>query len=162
MSNTNILHSASVVVREVPGEGDVVLKSHQVLRTKEQIQQDAKAQAAAQQATGSKKKVVQDPLAREALAMVGVNPEAEKYWYDAVHDESLPKSERQDLIDDLNETGLPDRKHPTLEDLPIIESRIDALKAIAPTLPDEIEWKECYDDLKNLWELAHGMGKPVQ
>lgn len=148
-------------VREVPGEGDVVLKSHQTLRSKEEIQQDAKAQAA-QQASGSKKKVFQDPLAREALAMVGVNPEAEKYWFEAVHDETLPKSERQDLIDDLNETGLPDPKHPTLDDLPIITSRLEALEAIAPTLPDEIDWKECHDDLVNLIELANGGGKPVQ
>jgi hypothetical protein len=135
------------------------LKSHEVSRTKAQIQQDAQA---VRRASGSKKKVVQDPLAREALAMVGVNPEAEKYWFDAVHDESLPKSERQDLIDDLNETGLPDPKHPTMEDLPIIENRIDALNAIAPTLPDDIDWKECYGDLKNLWNLAHGMGQPVK
>jgi len=47
------------------------------------------------------KKVVQDPLARDALAMVGVDPDAEMYWFAAIQDPTLPKSERQDLIDDL-------------------------------------------------------------
>jgi hypothetical protein len=142
-------------------EDDVVLKSHQTLLSKEQIQQESKALAAAQPGK-SKKKIFQDPLAREALALVGVDPEAEKYWYDAVHDESLPKSERQDLIDDLNETGLPDPKHPTADDLPVISNRLEALEAIAPTLPPGIDWQECRDDLLNLIEVANGGGKPVQ
>src|SRR4051794_31850774 len=56
-------------------------------------------------------KVVQDPLSRVALSLVGVDPAAEDYWLGAVFDPSLPQSERQDLVDDLNEQGLPDPKH---------------------------------------------------
>jgi hypothetical protein len=147
-------------VREVPKDGDIVLKSHQTLRSKEDIQKDAKAFAAAH---GGKKKgkVVEDPLAREALALVGVNPEAEKYWVEAIHDERLPKSERQDLIDDLNEKGLPDPKHPTPEDLSIIKSRLDALDALAPTLPSELDYREARSDLLQLIRIANGSPEKV-
>jgi hypothetical protein len=148
-------------VRESSQDGNVDLKSHQVSRTSQDIQNEAKTNAIAQ-ASGSGKKIVQDPLAREALAMVGINPEAEKYWFEAIHDPNLPTAERQDLIDDLNEQGLPDPKHPTQEDLPVIVSRLEALEALAPTLSQELDWKECHDDLVNLIELANGRGKPVQ
>jgi len=108
------------------------------------------------------KKVVQDPLARDALAMVGVDPDAEMYWFAAIQDPTLPKSERQDLIDDLNEEGLADPKHPTMDDLPLILSRLEILEAVVPSLSDEFDWKESYGDLLNLAELAMGGGKPVQ
>ena len=107
------------------------------------------------------KEVIQDPLARDALALVGVDPEAEMYWFAAIHDPALPKSERQDLIDDLNEEGLSDPKHPTVDDLPLLMSRIGILGALVPTLPDEFDWKESYDDLVNLVDMAMGGGKPV-
>ncbi len=107
------------------------------------------------------KKVIQDPLARDALALVGLDPDAEMYWFGAIHDQTLPKSERQDLIDDLNEEGLPDPKHPTLEDLPLIFSRLEILEDLVPSLTDEFDWKESYSDLLNLADLALGGGKPV-
>jgi hypothetical protein len=106
-------------------------------------------------------KVVQDPLAREALTLVGIDSDAEAYWFAAIQDASLPQSERQDLIDDLNEEGLPDPKHPTLDDLPLILSRLEVLEAIAPSVPDGLDWQECYDDLLNLAAVATGGGKPV-
>jgi hypothetical protein len=109
-----------------------------------------------------KKKERQDPLAREALTLVGVDPAAEQYWFEAIHDPSLSKSERQDLIDDLNENGLEDPKHPKPEELPLILSRIEALEALAPTLSDEFDWEESYSDLANLADVALGGGKPVQ
>ncbi len=109
----------------------------------------------------AKPKVVKDPLAREALIFVGVDPDAEMYWYAAIHDPSLPASERQDLIDDLNEEGLPDPKHPTMDDLPLILIRLEILEELVPTISDGLEWKESYDDLLNLAEVATGGGKPV-
>jgi hypothetical protein len=143
-------------VREVSGDGNVVLKSHQG-RAKEELQKEAQASA-----TGGKgKKQRQDPLAREALALVGVNPEAEKYWYDAVHDTSLPTSERQDLIDDLNEKGLPSPHHPTPADLPLIRSRIDILQHLIATLPSELKYQEALDDLLQLERVANGSGEKV-
>jgi hypothetical protein len=96
------------------------------------------------------------------LVLVGVDVEAEMYWFGAIHDPALPKSERQDLIDDLNEEGLPDPKHPTMDDLPLLLSRIEILEDLVPSLSDEFDWKESYDDLLNLVDLAMGGGKPVQ
>ena len=107
-------------------------------------------------------KIVQDPLAREALAQVGLDADAELYWFAAINDPSLPKSERQDLIDDLNEEGLPDPKHPTMDDLPLILSRLAIIEEIAPSIPEELDWKESYDDLLNLAAVATGGGKPVE
>ena len=95
-------------------------------------------------------KVVQDPLSRVALSLVGVDLDAEMYWFDAILDPSLPTSERQDLIDDLNEEGLPDPHHPTMDDLPLILRRIEILEALIPFLPPGFDWKEPHDDLGKL------------
>jgi hypothetical protein len=107
-------------------------------------------------------KVVQDPLAREALIFVGLDEDAELYWFAAIQDPTLPTSERQDLIDDLNEEGLPDPKHPTMDDLPLILSRLEIIREIAPSVPEGLDWKESYDDLVNLAALATGGGEPVR
>lgn len=146
-------------VREVPKDGNVVLISHNA-KSKEELRKEAEAQAQANaQAGQGKKKVFVDPLAREALAMVGISPEAEKYWLDAINDPSLPKSERQDLIDDLNEEGFSDPHHPTAEDLPLILKRIDILERIAPTLPSDLEWNEPLRDLKGMGQYGIGDNK---
>ena len=47
---------------------------------------------------------IQDPDARDALSLVGIDPEAEAYWISAINDPTLPPEERKDLIEDLNET----------------------------------------------------------
>lgn len=107
----------------------------------------------------------QDPLARIALASVGEDPWAEAYWYAAINDPSLPAIERQDLIEDLNEDGLPDPKSPTAEDLPLIVSRLTIIEAIAWDAMDEVNaeaFAEAYKDLINLAALALGGGEPVR
>ena len=145
-------------VREVPKDGNVVLITHNV-KSKDEMRKEAEAKAQANaQAGQGKKKVVVDPLAREALALVGVNPEAEKYWLDAVNDTSLPKSERQDLVDDLNEQGLPDPHHPTPDDLAMILKRLDILERIGPNLTD-LEYQEALRDLKQMGRVATGAGR---
>jgi hypothetical protein len=124
----------------------------------------AKPQEAAQPKKDSKpkaEKVVQDPLSRVALGLVGVDPVAEDYWMGAVFDPGLPKSERQDLVDDLNEQGLPDPKHPTEDDLPVLFSRLEMLEGLIPILDGNLEWEEPLDDLLNLIDLAMGGGRPV-
>src|SRR5262245_53986962 len=40
---------------------------------------------------------LQDPIARVALSLVGMDPDAEDYWFAAINDLSLPAHERQDL-----------------------------------------------------------------
>jgi hypothetical protein len=140
-------------VREVPKDGNVVLKSHEA-RSKDEMRKEAQATAQAQ----GKQKVVQDPIAREALAMVGMNPAAEQYWEDAIHDMSLPKAERQDLIDDLNEAGFADPHHPTPEDVPLILKRMEILEKLLPTLPKDLDADEVlHKDLPQMGRVG-GLG----
>jgi hypothetical protein len=120
--------------------------------------------AAAAPPKKSPEEPLQDPVARQALALVGLDPEAEAYWFAAINDLSLPANERQDLIEDLNEEGLPDPKHPTLDDLPLILSRLALIEAVGPDAADEVNadaFDEAYKDLLNLAELAMGGGRTV-
>jgi hypothetical protein len=108
---------------------------------------------------------LQDPFARIALSFVGVDPEAEDYWFAAINDLSLPANERQDLIEDLNEEGLSDPQHPTIDDLPLIFNRLALIETIAPDAADQVNFdafNEAYKDLLNLAELAMGGGEPVR
>ena len=77
--------------------------------------------------SGSKKAPPQDPLAREALVLVGLDPEAEAVWVDAINNPDLPPKERQDLIEDLNEEGFADPKNLTPDDLPLILNRLELI-----------------------------------
>lgn len=107
----------------------------------------------------------QDPFARIALSFVGVDPEAEDYWFAAINDLSLPANERQDLIEDLNEEGLSDPQHPTIDDLPLIFNRLALIETIAPDAADQVNFEafnEAYNDLLNLAALAMGGGQPVR
>jgi hypothetical protein len=109
---------------------------------------------------GGGKEPIQDPDAREALSMVGADPVAEQYWMAAINDPSLPANERKDLIEDLNEDGLSDPKHPGSQDLPLILNRIRLIESLAPLAMDSVNadaFAEAYKDLQNM--LA---GKPVQ
>jgi hypothetical protein len=126
------------------------------------LQMTVKTQKVAQAKKQKTKKVLQDPLARDALAMVGIDPAAEIYWFEAIHNPNLPASERQDLIDDLNEEGLPDPKHPALEDLPLLIVRIEILYQLIPTLTPDFDWREPLDDLLNLADVAMGGGREVK
>ena len=99
------------------------------------------------------KEPIQDPVAREALAFVGLDLEAEEYWYTAINDASLSAHERQDLIEDLNEEGFPDPKHPTVDDLPLILNRIVLIEELAWDAMDKVNadaFAEAYKDLVNM------------
>ncbi len=103
---------------------------------------------------------LQDPDARLALSFVGVDPMAEQYWMAAINDPDLPAEERKDLIEDLNEDGLSDPKHPGPEDMPLIVSRLRLIETLAPEAMDTVNagaFAEAYKDLSNL--LA---GQPAQ
>ncbi len=96
---------------------------------------------------------IQDPEAREALSLVGADPDAEAYWWGAINDPTLPAEERQDLIEDLNEDGLSDPKHPAPEDMPLIANRIQLLEEMAPYAMDQVNadaFQEAHKDLVNL------------
>jgi len=105
-----------------------------------------------------------EPVAREALFYVGADPEAEEIWLAAINDPSLSAQERQDLIEDLNEDGLPDPHSPTLDDLPLIVRRIALIEEVGPDAMDEVNadaFEEAYQDLLNLVEDAMSGVRPV-
>jgi hypothetical protein len=104
---------------------------------------------------------IQDPLARAALSLVGVDPDAELYWYEAINDPALGAQERQDLIEDLNEDGLSDPQNPTLDDLPLILSRIALIEEVFWDAMDDVNadaFLEAYKDLVDLADRAMGNG----
>lgn len=64
-----------------------------------------------------------EALARVALNYVGANDEALTLFHDAALDPQLKPDQRRNLIEDLNQDGLSNRKAPTPEDLKIIANR---------------------------------------
>ena len=117
--------------------------------------------AQAKQSTPPAQDVLQDPMARVALAFVGADLDAEMYWYWAINNPSLSGHERQDLIEDLNEDGLSDPQNPTAEDLPLILNRIGLIEAVGWDAMDEVNsdaFQEAYKDLVNLAIQAMGNG----
>jgi len=109
------------------------------------------------QGTPPAQDVLQDPVARVALAFVGADPDAEMYWYEAINNPSLSAHERQDLIEDLNEDGLSDPRNPTADDLPLILNRIQIIEDVIWDAMDEVNtdaFLEAYKDLVNLAFLA--------
>jgi hypothetical protein len=99
------------------------------------------------------KEPLHDPVAREALAFVGMDPLAEQYWLDAIFDTSLPDTEREDLMEDLNETGFADLKNPTVDDLLLIMNRLQIIDAVLPDADDFMadHLLEAQKDLVNMF-----------
>ena len=96
---------------------------------------------------------LEDPLARVALNFVGTDPEAAAYWLGAINDSSMPAEERKDLIEDLNEDGLSNPRHPAVQDLPLIMARIRLVEQLAPRAMDNVNrdaFAEAYKDLVGL------------
>ena len=97
--------------------------------------------------------VVQDPDARKALSFVGNDPDATAYWASAINDPNLPSEERKDLIEDLNEDGLSDPKHPGAQDIPLIINRLQLIEDLAPNSMDSVDMQafgEAYKDLTGM------------
>jgi hypothetical protein len=97
--------------------------------------------------------VVQDPEARKALSFVGNDPDATAYWASAINDPNLPSEERKDLIEDLNEDGLSDPKHPGPQDLPLIMNRLQLIEELSPNSMDPVDaqaFAEAYKDLSGM------------
>jgi hypothetical protein len=87
------------------------------------------------------------------LNFVGSDPDADSYWIGAINDSSLPAEERNDLIEDLNEDGLSDPRHPTAQDLPLILRRIRLIEQLVPLAMDDVNrdaFAEAYKDLTGL------------
>jgi hypothetical protein len=102
------------------------------------------------------KESLHDPEAREALAWVGMDPEAEQYWLGAIFDTSLPDKEREDLMEDLNETGFADPKNLTADDLLLVMNRLQIIDAVLPDADDFMadHLLEAQKDLINMFAQA--------
>lgn len=100
--------------------------------------------------------VVQDPMARAALSFVGADPDADAYWMAAINDPNLPSEERKDLIEDLNEDGLMDPKHPGPQDAPLIAARIELIENLAPYAIDEADADAFAEADKDLVRMLNG------
>ena len=98
---------------------------------------------------------VQDLTARQALSLVGADPDAEQYWTAAIFDPTLPDSEREDLMEDLNEDGLSDPQHPGPQDLPLIVNRIRIIEEITP-YADEFMLEHLWEADKDLRNMLAG------
>jgi hypothetical protein len=119
------------------------------------VQPTPKPQARPQnQAPAAKppKEPLHDPDARDALALVGLDPDAEQYWLSAIYDANLPDNEREDLMEDLNETGFADPKNLTADDLPLIVSRLEIIDAVLLNADDFMtpHLLEAQKDLANM------------
>lgn len=102
------------------------------------------------------KEPLHDPVARDALALVGMDPDAEDYWLGAIFDTSLPDKERDDLMEDLNEVGFADPKNVTANDLPLITSRLAIIDEVLPYADPFMAGHllEAQKDLENMYAQA--------
>jgi hypothetical protein len=94
-----------------------------------------------------------EPLARLALAYVGVDAQANTFYQQAINDPQLTQSHRKNLIEDLNEDGFPDRRNLAPRDLPMIENRMTLIEQLAPSAMDDANaaaFQEAYKDLVNM------------
>lgn len=112
-------------------------KMQQVEAPQSGIAKDEAASIPPVSAPKGKKPPEQNPAARAALSLVGVDPTAELVWMDAINNPALPKHERQDLIEDLNEDGFSNRKQPTVADLPLINARLAIIDRLMPEAMDK-------------------------
>lgn len=90
--------------------------------------------------------------ARAALGMIGYDPDADGVWIRLINDPSLSANARSNLIEDLNEDGLSYRNL-TLDDLPVIEYRLELIDDLLPHAMDEVNedaFKEARKDLRNM------------
>lgn len=101
----------------------------------------------------------QNPAARAALKLVGVDAAAEQIWLEAINDPSLSKHERSDLIEDLNEEGFSNRKQPTRADLPLIEARLKLIDRLMPEAVDETNLDAFGEARKDLINLRAKLGQ---
>ena len=92
--------------------------------------------------------------ARDAVASVGADSDAELVWMTAVNDPDVPAEIRKDLIADLNTDGISDPQNPTEDDLPLILSRLEMIESIAPESLDDTNAMAFADVYKDLSKMA--------
>jgi hypothetical protein len=88
------------------------------------------------------------------LRFVGKDPAAEALWIEAIDQRERPEEERSDLIEDLNDEGVPDEvADVTPADVPVLLARLRLIERLAPRALDDVNaaaFAEAYKDLMNL------------
>ena len=92
-------------------------------------------------------------LARDALLFVGVDSDAEQYRALVINDPSLPPTERQDLIEDLDEEGFPESNSLTPDDLPLFLGRIALIEQHVGDAMDDVNAAAFLEARKDLWNM---------
>ena len=96
---------------------------------------------------------VKEQRGRVALGMIGRDPEADEVWIRIINDPSVSENARSNLIEDLNEDGFADPDNPTLDELPMIQYRIELIEDLLPDAMDNVNsdaFKEARKDLVNM------------
>jgi hypothetical protein len=91
--------------------------------------------------------------ARVALGRIGYDPDSDEVWIRIINDPSVSANARSNLIEDLNEDGFADPHNPTLDELPMIEHRLELIEDLLPYAMDEVNrdaFKEARKDLVNM------------
>jgi len=107
-----------------------------------------------------------EPLARVALSYVGANPQAVELFHTAVLDPSLLPDQKRNLVEDLNEDGISNRRAPTPEDLQIIAKRYELIQAYLQqeyVQNDNLlsaAFREADKDLRKMLERAAAANSP--
>ncbi len=98
-----------------------------------------------------------EPFARVALNYVGADGQADEFYKRAINDMTLSDSHRKNLIEDLNETGFPDKRKIGASDLPVIDYRIAFIEDNLPQTSDPVNrraFEEALGDLVNMKKAA--------
>lgn len=98
-----------------------------------------------------------EPLARVALAYLGLNPQAEPLFKTAINDPAMPSEHRRNLIEDLNQDGFANLRSLTAKDVPLIQSRLRFIQQNAPNALDPVNaaaFAEAAKDLLKMLERA--------
>ncbi len=99
-------------------------------------------------------RIVTEQEARLALQGVGYDPISEMLWIAAINDPNLSSDVRKNLIEDLNEDGFPDFRNITIDDLPLIMTRMALIEELFFDAMDEANTEallEAYKDLGNMY-----------
>lgn len=105
-----------------------------------------------------------EPLARLALSFVGVDTAANEFYRKTINDPLLTRSDRKNLIEDLNQDGFADTRNLTARDLPMIQNRMALIERLAPEAMDAVNaaaFKEAYKDLVNMRDRILNPPAPV-
>ena len=101
-------------------------------------------------------------IAREALSFVGLNPAAEKVWFDIISNPDTPAKDRKNLIEDLDTDGFQNRRAPTSADLVLIQNRLAIIEKYTPAVTDSVNSAAFQEAKKDLTKMLKRATTPIQ